>query len=283
MTSIEEAGSHDSLPDVSLDPSSIERAFEIGRQAYPGIDLPRAAFVSFAQVRTETWGGSPERAADLYLACACVERVPAAVAEFLGRFGKRIPVYLGRLARDPDFVAEVRQIVVTRCIVGDPGNPPSLNTYSGTGSLEGWLRATAVREALALNRRASRDTDDFEAALEARTPWADHEISLFKQMYREPVSRAFAAACSQIGREDRALLRLHYVEGVTTANLANMYGISRATLIRRLAAARESLLERVKSALKDSARIADRDFDSILRLVQSQIDLRLSLVLAGPG
>jgi RNA polymerase sigma-70 factor, ECF subfamily len=275
-------GSHDSLPDVSLDSSSIERAFEIGRQAYPGIDLPRAAFVSFAQARTETWSGSPERAADLYLACACVERLPAAVAEFLGRFGKRIPVYLGRLARDPDLVAEVRQIVVTRSIVGDPGNPPSLNTYSGTGSLEGWLRATAVREALALNRRASRNTDGFEAALEARTPWADHEISLFKQMYREPVSRAFAAACSQIGREDRALLRLHYVEGVTTANLANMYGISRATLIRRLAAARESLLERVKSALKDSARIADRDFDSILRLVQSQIDLRLSRVLAGP-
>jgi RNA polymerase sigma-70 factor, ECF subfamily len=268
---------------VSLDPSSIERAFEIGRQAYPGIDLPRAAFVSFAQSRTETWGGSPERAADLYLACACVERVPTAVAEFLGRFGERIPVYLGRLARNPDLVAEVRQIVVTRCIVGDPGNPPALHTYSGTGSLEGWLRATAVREALALNRRASRNTDEFEAAIEARTPWADHEISLFKQMYREPVSRAFAAACSKLDPHDRALLRLHYVEGVTTANLATLYGISRSTLIRRLAAARESLLEQVKSALKDSARIADRDFDSILRLVQSQIDLRLSRVLAGPG
>jgi len=268
---------------VSVDPSSIERAYELGRQAYPGVDLPPEPFVRFAQARTETWGGNAERAADLYLACACLERVPAAVAEFLGRFGDRIPVYLGRLARDPDLVAEVRQIVVTRCIVGDTGSPPALNTYSGTGSLEGWLRATAVREALALNRRASRNTGEVEAALEARTPWADHEISLFKQMYREPVSRAFATACSQIDREDRALLRLHYVEGVTTANLATMYGISRATLIRRLASARESLLGRVKSALKDSARIADRDFDSILRLVQSQIDLRLSRVLAGPG
>lgn len=277
------AESHDSLHGVSFDPTSIERAFEIGCQAYPKIDLPREAFEAFAQARTETWGGSSERAADLFLACACVQRVPAAVAEFLARFGERIPVYLGRLARDPDLVAEVRQIIVIRCIMGQGGNPPSLNTYSGTGSLEGWLRATAVREALALTRRASRNTDQFEAALEARTPWADHEISLFKQMYREPVSRAFAAACSQIDADDRVLLRLHYVEGVTTANLATMYGISRATLIRRLASARESLLERVKSSLKQSARIADRDFDSILRLVQSQIDLRLSHVLAGPG
>jgi RNA polymerase sigma-70 factor (ECF subfamily) len=268
---------------VSLDPTSIERAFEVGRHAYPAIDLPREAFDAFALARSETWGGSAERASDLFLACACVQRIPAAVAEFLARFGNRIPVYLGRLARDPDLVAEVRQIIVTRCIVGDGGNPPSLNTYSGTGSLEGWLRATAVREALALNRRANRNTGEVEAALEARTPWADHEISLFKQMYREPVSHAFAAACSQINADDRALLRLHYVEGVTTANLATMYGISRATLIRRLASARESLLDRVKSSLKSTARIADGDFESILRLVQSQIDLRLSRVLAGPG
>jgi RNA polymerase sigma-70 factor (ECF subfamily) len=265
---------------VSVDPTSIERAFEIGRSAYPKIDLPRQAFDAFAQARAETWGGSAERAADLYLACACVERIPAGVAEFLGRFGDRIPVFLGRLARNPDLVAEVRQIVVTRCIVGDGGNPAALNSYSGTGSLEGWLRATAVREALALNRQAARNTGEVEAALEARTPWADHEISLFKQMYREPVSRAFAVACSQIEANDRALLRLHYVEGVTTAKLAALYGISRATLIRRLAAARESLLERVKSSLKDTARIADQDFESILRLVQSQIELRLSRVLA---
>jgi RNA polymerase sigma-70 factor, ECF subfamily len=266
---------------VSLDPTSIEHAFEIGRQAYPKIDLPREAFDAFARARAETWNGSSERATDLFLACACVQHLPAAVAEFLARFGDRIPVYLGRLARDPDLVAEVRQIIVTRCIVGDGGNPPALNTYSGTGSLEGWLRATAVREALALSRRASRNTGEVEAALEARTPWADHEISLFKQMYREPVSRAFAAACTQIGADDRALLRLHYVEGVTTGNLATMYGISRATVIRRLASARESLLERVKASLKETARIADQDFDSILRLVQSQIDIRLSRVLSG--
>jgi len=61
-----------------------------------------------------------------------------------------------------------------------------------------------------------------------------------------------------------------------------MYGISRATLIRRLASARESLVDRVRGALKRAAGVADHDFHSVLRLVKSQIDLRLSMVLQGP-
>ena len=95
--------------------------------------------------------------------------------------------------------------------------------------------------------------------------------------------RAFATACLELDANDRALLRLHYVEGVTTASLANMYGISRSTLIRRLATARESLVNRVKAALQLDTGITEQDFDSVLRLVKSQIDLRLSMVLKQPA
>jgi len=262
----------------------IESAFAAGRSAYPTVELPFAVFADFATARAETWNGSLERAADLYLACACVARVPAATAEFLARFADRFPKYLGRLAHDPDTVAEVRQIVVTRCIVADGDGAPALAGYSGTGSLEGWVRATAVREAMALNRQRNRNSGgDVESALEAQIPWFDREISLFKQIYREPVSRAFAAACLDLDANERALLRLHYVDGVTTANLATMYGISRATLIRRLAAARETLVNRVKAVLRADTGITEQDFDSVLRLVKSQIDLRLSTILKQPA
>lgn len=264
---------------MSLASISAERAYEIGRDAYPAIDLSRDTFIMFARARAETWKGNPDRAADMFLACACVERIPAAIAEFLAVFGERIPMYLGKLARSADLVAEVRQILVTRCVIGDANKPPALMTYSATGSLEGWLRATAVREALAINRDSDRNAGDVDVVMAAQIPWVDHEIALFKQIYREPVSRAFATACAGLDAEDRALLRLHYVDGVTTAKLATMFGISRATLIRRLAAARELLVERVKAALQFASGVADRDFDSVLRLVKSQIDLRLSVVL----
>jgi RNA polymerase sigma-70 factor, ECF subfamily len=264
---------------MSLASISAERAYNLGSDAFPAVELSRDAFIMFADARTETWKGNPERAADMFLACACIERIPAAIAEFLSVFGERVPLYLGKLARNPDLVAEVRQILVTRCVIGEAGKLPALTAYSATGSLECWLRATAVREALALNRESDRNAGDVEAVLEAQIPWVDHEISMFKQIYREPVSRAFAIACAELDAEDRALLRLHYVDGVTTAKLATMFGISRATLIRRLAATRESLVDRVKAALKVGSGVADHDFDSVLRLVKSQIDLRLSVML----
>lgn len=263
----------------------MDKAFREGRTAFPDIELAPSLFNEFARARIEnidSWSANPERAADLYLAAACVARVPAAIAEFVARFGDRIPKYLGRLTRNADVVAEVRQIVATRCIVGDADHAPALNSYSGAGSLEGWIRATAVREALALTRATRRQTDNVEAALEAQVPWVDREISLFKQIYREPVSRAFAAACAQLSADDRALLRLHYAQGVTTASLATMYGLSRATLTRRLADARDALARRVKSELRASSGVADNDFESVVKLLQSQLDLRLSMVLKEP-
>jgi RNA polymerase sigma-70 factor (ECF subfamily) len=267
---------------MAVAPISADAAYEAGRAAFPTIDLPREAFLRFVEARAQTWAGHPERAPDLYLACACVEKIPAAIGHFLSTFGKRIPHYLGRLGRNSDVVNEVRQIIATRCIVGDGVHPPALTSYSATGSLEGWLRATAVREALAINRQAGRQSGDVQAALEAQIAWADQEISFLKQTYREPVSRAFAAACLELDAQDRTLLRLHYAEGVTTADLAKMFGVSRATLIRRLAAARGSLVDRVKAALAAAAGVNDRDFNSVLRLVKSQIDLRLSVLLKTP-
>ena len=43
------------------------------------------------------------------------------------------------------------------------------------------------------------------------------------------------------------------------------------------------LVDRVRAALRIAAGVADQDFDSVLRLVKSQIDLRLSLVLKNPN
>lgn len=190
-----------------------------------------------------------------------------------------MPKYLGRLATNADVVNEVRQIIATRCLVSEPERPAALNSYSGAGSLEGWVRATAVREALAIKKERERGQSRVESALEAQMPWVDHEISLFRKLYREPVSRAFAAACQQLAPEHRALLRLHFAQGVTTAQLATMYNVSRATLVRRLTDAREALVVLVKSQLKAALGVTDQDFESVLKLVNSQLDVRLSMVL----
>ena len=78
------------------------------------------------------------------------------------------------------------------------------------------------------------------------------------------------------------MLRLHFAQGVTTAQLATMYGISRATAVRRLTEAREALVTLVKDGLKAAIGVTDDDFMSVIKLVNSQLDLRLSMVLKEP-
>jgi len=256
---------------------TIEEAWRRGRAAHPSLELAREAFARFAVERMTTWGGALDRAPDLYFACACASSVAGAAELFLEQFGSRIRTYLGTLARTPDLVDEVRQIVLVRCLVSNDGAPPALASYSGRGSLEGWVRATAVREALAIERDRARHVELTASAVEAAAT-ADRDPALIG-LYREPVARAFVVATAALPRDQRALLRLHYVHGLTTAQLAQMFQISRATLVRRLTAARDGLLDRLQGVLRADAGVPPEDCTSVLRLVKSQVDLRLSSLL----
>jgi RNA polymerase sigma-70 factor (ECF subfamily) len=248
----------------------IEEAYVTGRAAHPSLDVPHERFAAFAHERAAAWGGALERAGDLYLACACTEGIGGAAERFYTLFGDRIPVFLGKLVQTPDELDEVRQSVLVRCLLAIGDQLPALATYSGRGSLEGWVLATAVREALALRRDRERHVELTSSAVE--DPGSDPLIA----HYREPVTRAFAAATAALPREQRALLRLHYVHGVTTAQLAQMFQVSRATLVRRLTDARGELFAHIQSALGG---VPAEDCEHVLRLVKSHVDLRLSTLL----
>jgi hypothetical protein len=58
-----------------------------------------------------------------------------------------------------------------------------------------------------------------------------------------------------------------------------MYRISRSTLVRRLAEARDALVARLAGELEGRAGIAAADCTDVLRLLKGQIDLRLSSLL----
>jgi len=251
----------------------IQTAWAAGVKAYPTLSVPAAQFEKFARERVDAWRGSLERAPDLYLACACAEGTCGAAEVFLDLFGSRIATYLGRIASCQDQIEEVRQRVLVRCLVGDEHRPPAIASYSGRGSLEGWVRATAVREGLALAREGARNVELADSVLERsgsvdRTWLVGH--------YREPVLQAFTVATKSLPSEQRALLRLHYVYGLTTSELAHMYRISRSTLVRRLTDARDRLVAGLAGELEGRAGIAADDCTDVLRLLKGQSDLRLS-------
>lgn len=261
-----------------MDAETIRAGWNAGRDAHPGLAVPLDRFIAFAHHRADTWSGVVERAPDLYFACACADGVDGAAEKFLERFGDRIGNYVGRMGRDRDLVDEVRQIVLVRCLLGEGDRPPAIAAFSGRGSLEGWVRATAIREAMAIERDRSRHVELTGSPGESPLD-GDRELSAMIGHYREPVVRAFTAATSSLPREQRTLLRLHYVFGLTTADLALMFKISRATLVRRVTEARDGLFELLQGALFGEAGVPPEDCESVLRLVKSQIDLRLSSLL----
>jgi RNA polymerase sigma-70 factor, ECF subfamily len=219
-------------------------------------------------------------AADLALALGCAEGHPGALAEFDRRFTPEVLQALRRVEPTPSFADEALQAVRERLFLASAQGPPKIASYMGTGPLAGWVRAVAVRVGLNLRRGGAPQVplDERVAAglaLEAPGP----EFSLLVQQSREAFEQSFREALR--GLEDRELnvLRLHYAGGLTLERLAELYGVHRATVARWLAHARAQVFEQTKQGLKERLRVDSGEFERVLELVRSQLELSLSKAL----
>jgi RNA polymerase sigma-70 factor (ECF subfamily) len=70
------------------------------------------------------------------------------------------------------------------------------------------------------------------------------------------------------------------VDGLTVEEIGALYGVHKTTAFRWVEAARTSLSRRTRSAFQQRVKVRPADLESILQLLQSQIDLSLSRVLA---
>jgi RNA polymerase sigma-70 factor (ECF subfamily) len=273
---------HDFCYDRRVGGLDVDRAFALGRAAFPAVALDRDAFAAYLDERSAS--ADAAHAADLYLACACVLGVPRAADAFVARHLDKLPAYLGRLARSADFVAEVKQVLATRLLVGTPDGPPHVAEYNGRGALEGFVRVAATRTALNLIRHEGQRRASFTEAVERQLVDGSEDLGHLKAAYREPFRRALADAARALAREHRLLLVLHYGEGMTTAQVASLQQVSRPTIVRRIGAAREALLGDVFARLRAALQIGDEELAGILPLVRSQLDVSLvRLLRQSPG
>jgi RNA polymerase sigma-70 factor (ECF subfamily) len=211
-------------------------------------------------------------AGDLYLCCACLDGDAAALARFDQLHVQPMGPVIARVDGAGDLVAEVTQRLRERLLAGAA---PRLAQYNGRGPLAGWVRTAALR--LALNVREQVGTrraversagSDVVAAL-------DPELEIMKRTYKEDVEAALKAALQELGPEPRQLLRLHFMDGVTLEQIARVHGVNRSTISRRVSAARAELLHKTRQALA-ALQLSDDSLDSLLRLVESQLDMSLS-------
>ena len=263
---------------------ALRRLFEVGRQAWPAIDLPPEAFVRQLAERGASGPLAEVRAPELYLACACAARVPGAIEAFDGAHLGRVGAFLARLRPSAAFVDDVRQTLREKLFVGKDGVPPKIGEYNGRAAPASWLRVIAVRAAIDLQRASkdapaeSRDDERGERG-EPGVAASDPEVRFIQQRYREAFNDALRDAVEALSAEQREILRLHFVEGRTLDQLAAALHVHRATIARRLKAAREAVLEQAHRRLEERLGAGHAELESLAGVMLSQLDLSLPRLL----
>jgi len=220
------------------------------------------------------------RADHVHLAIACAAGNTAAIGRFESEFLDEIEVTAARLRARPDQVDEIRSYIRRFLFVSEPARPAALGEYSGRGDLRSYLRVIATRELVRVINRDRRDIAvSEEAILDMLSPVDDTALDYLRERYRGDVNGAIRAALASLAEEPRALLRYSLVDGWSIDRIGTLYGIHRATAARRVAAAREALAAAIRVELAARLSIELAEVDSIVRLVQSRVDLSLERLL----
>lgn len=248
-------------------------AYESGRAAWPALALSREAFTAFLASKE---GPDEERAADLYLACACARGDGKALEAFEATYFNEVPAALSRVKNGEGLVDEVKQLLRERLFLGQQGRAPRIADYSGRGDLRNWMRVAVSRTVINLVTRGNREVPVEESVLlDLPTPSEDPELEHLKRVYRADFEAAFPEALGALTQRDRTLLRQRFLDGLTVDQLSALHAVHPATMARWLAKARSQLFSTLRKQLMAKLRVGQGELDSIVRMVRSQLDITL--------
>jgi RNA polymerase sigma-70 factor (ECF subfamily) len=250
---------------------------------WPKVAVARDALARWIAARTDGADPAALHGAELLLACACAAGDTAALAAFDAELLTKIPRFVSRVDGSRAFADEATQAVRALLFVpGAQGAAPKIHEYSGRGPLEGWLRVVAVRLALRMKRRDDRHASDVSEVPD-RPPSSgagrDPELAFIKERHRPDFVAALESAITSLTPLERTILRQYFLDGLTVEQLGALHQVAPSTISRRLAAARASILAAVRRDLSKRLGLPAAELESLLGMVQSQLDVSLSGLL----
>lgn len=231
--------------------------------AWPGVTVDSAGFAAHAAATEAT------ELAELYLAFACAHGDAVALAALDRDYLAPLRPALKKLGVAE--VDEVLQRVREELLVGAS---PKILGYKGRGTLHGWLRSVAMRKGIHLLRGAKPTT---ALSADHGALGGDPELEYMKRRYGDAFQRAFATALAALPAADRLLLKQRFRHGMGVVDLGRQYGVNAGTITRRVQAARAALATGTRAQMMTSLGVGETDVASILRLIESQIDINLSV------
>ncbi|MBK7859990.1 MAG: sigma-70 family RNA polymerase sigma factor [Archangiaceae bacterium] len=213
-------------------------------------------------------------AADLLLAYACLHGSQPALAELETRLLAPLVRSLARKAGSTSVAEDVVQTLRERLLVGK-GGAPGLHSYNGSGSLQNWLKVTALRQLLKLQTRSGAQVAEADELAERAAPSGDVELGHLKRSLRPAFGTAFTAALEHLTAHQRIVLRQRFLDGLSLDELARLHGTHRATISRWLAQIRAQLVDEVHLLLRTRLELSDAEAQSVMRLVHSQLEVSI--------
>jgi RNA polymerase sigma-70 factor (ECF subfamily) len=261
---------------------------QAGREAWPRLPLPEDTLLAFLAQRVAAQEDPLQalrslHAVDLYLVCAFLHRVDGAAAALEKTYFSSITSILRRQGVSEPVAEDVRQSIYVQMLSHQEPGGSGLRQYQGRGSLKSWLRVAATRMARRIQDRGRR-----ERPLAADTPagfllaGADPQLEQMQRPFQAEFKASLQEALEGLSAPERNLLRFYFVDGLNIDEIGVIQRVHRATVARRINALRSRLLIDVRSALVRRLRLAQPDLDSLIRLVDSQLELSLHRLLS-PG
>ncbi|MGE0784089.1 MAG: sigma-70 family RNA polymerase sigma factor [Sandaracinaceae bacterium] len=218
----------------------------------------------------------PDAIVELALGLACARGERAAIDLLERDYLGPAKAALASMKLDAAAQADVLQEVRTKLLVGEP---PKIALYAGRGSLRGLLKVTATRTAISALRKAGRFAEAPDDELAGAQTTSGGELDFLKERYRAAFRAAFEDALAALEPRERNLLRLHFLRKVTLEALATMYGVHRATVVRQLARARETLERATYASLRERLRVDAKEIDGVIELIQSRFEVSAERLL----
>ena len=259
------------------------------------IGITRESFsVILCEVGTKCGAGSEGEARSLFLslridelalARACVAGDNSAWEIFLTRFREKLYLSALRIAREDSAARELADGLYADLYgttTREGQRISKLASYTGRGSLEGWLRTVLAQEYVNRYRRTKRLVsleEESEGGVQFRAPEPESLPPVDNRL-----ARATDDVLAGLPAEDRMILSAYYLDGRTLAEIARMLGVHESTISRKLDKLAKSLRKQILTSLTHqgmSRRQAEEALETDVR--DLQVDIRRSLSQETPS
>ena len=227
------------------------------------------------------------RVEELALARACAAGNNSAWEVFLTRYREKLYLSALRIAREDSAARELADSLYADLYgttTRDGQRISKLASYTGRGSLEGWLRTVLAQEYVNRYRRTKRLVsldEESEEGAQFRAPEPE-EVS-GGDLEVTTLAAATDEALASLSAEERMILSAYYLDERTLAEIARMLSVHESTISRKIDKLAKSLRKQILAGMMRRG-MARRQAEEALELDvrDLQVDIRRSLTQEKP-